>query len=283
MKLSITLLSATIALASIVSCKTEQTKKATELKNVVEKVENLYNTENPKGMLMEASKSLGGFDALKKLNDVSFTYNYISPDGKKDISVEKYIFQDEVSWAKYTTHEINVAPTAKGDVVQFFDGKSATAHIAGEPNTDPQNVGTSQFLRQANYMWFTMMHKLTDPGTIHKYLGQEEVEGVAYDKVHITYDPKITGKEVNDIYIVYINPKTKMVDQFKFSLPAFKVEAPVLLAKCTYEEINGVKVITKREMFAPTAEGAYNPMVSQTLENIKFNNGYTKESLMKML
>jgi len=272
-----------MTIASFTSCKTEQKIDTKKIEKVVQKVENIYSTENPKSMLIEASKILGGFDTLKKLNDVSFTYNYVSPDGKKDVSVEKYIFQDEISWAKYTTHEINVAPNAEGDVVQFFDGKSATTHIAGEPNTDPQNVGTSQFLRQANYMWFTMMHKLTDPGTIHEYLGQEELNGVKFDKVLITYDAKAVGKEVNDTYIVYINPETKIIEQFKFSLPAFKVDAPVLLAKCTYTDFKGVKIITKREMFSPTKDGEYTPMVTQTLEDIKFNNGYTKESLMKML
>jgi len=128
-------------------------------------------------------------------------------------------------------------------------------------------------------MWFTMMHKLTDPGVISKYVGQEEVDGVNYDKVHVTYDVAVTGKQVNDIYIVYINPKNKMIEQFKFSLPAFKVNDPVLLSKCHYTEIDGVKVINKREMFAPNAEGVYGPMVTQTLENIKFNNGFTKETL----
>lgn len=283
MKSTHTFIAIALATISFTSCKPQKEEgNKTPEKTVVEEV-NLYDTNNPKGMLMEVSKSLGGFDKLKELNDVSFTYNYVSPDGKKDISVEKYIFQDEISWAKYTAHEINVAPGVKGDVVQFYNGKSAYAHIDGEKNTDPQNVGTSQFLRQANYMWFTMMHKLTDPGTIHKYVGQEEVDGTTYDKIHITYDTAITGKEVNDIYIVYINPKNKMIEQFKFSLPAFKVLEPVLLAKCYYTEIDGVKVINKREMFAPTTEGTYNPMVSQTLENIKFNNGYTKESLQKML
>ena len=282
MKKSISLLAVLVTVISFTGCK-QETKKTKELVNKVVKKPVVYDTNDPKGMLLAASESLGGFNKLKSLKDVSFTYNYVKPDGKKDISVEKYIFQDEVSWAKYTSHEINVAPTLKGDAVQFFDGKSATFHINGEKNMDPQNVGTSQFLRQANYMWFTMMHKLTDPGIISKYDGQEEVDGVTYDKVHVTYDPTITGKEVNDIYVVYINPKNKMVEQFKFSLPAFGVNAPVLLSKCYYEEINGVKVITKREMFAPNAEGVYGPMLTQTLENIKFNNGYTKESLSKLL
>jgi len=98
MKNSITLLAAIITLNSFISCKQEvkEVKKTTETIKEVVKKETVYDTNNPKSMLMAASESLGGFDKLKKLNDVSFTYNYVSPDGKKDVSVEKYIFQDEV-------------------------------------------------------------------------------------------------------------------------------------------------------------------------------------------
>lgn len=234
-------------------------------------------------MLIEASKSLGGLEKLKNLKDVSFTYNYVAPDGKKDVSIEKYIFKDEISWAKYTTHQINVSPTKEGDIIQYYDSEKTNVYLSKNIVTDEAMIGTGEFLRQANYMWFMMMHKLTDPGTLHKYMGQETVNDVIYDKVKIDYNPKMTGKEVNDVYIVYINPKNKTIEQFLFSLPAFKVTEPVLLAKLHYSEIDGVKIINKREMFSPTADGTYTPMVTQTLENIKFNNGYTKESLDKLL
>ncbi len=279
MKKSIYVISAATLLVTAISCKQKQQETSTNVTPAVQVEKSLYDVNNPKGMLQEVSKTIGGIDGLKKLHDISFTYNYVHPDGKKDISTEKYIFENEISWAKYTTHQINVAPNLNGDIVQFYDGEKAFVHNNGKAVTDAQIVGTGQFLRQANYMWFTMMNKLTDPGTIHKYLGQEIVEGTTYDKVHISYDPEITGKKENDIYIVYINPVNKMVEQFKFSLPAFKVMEPILLAKLTYTDIEGVKVVTTRNMFSPTPNGTYTPMVTQTLENIKFNNGFTVESL----
>lgn len=280
MKKAIQLFTVSSLFLALLSCKQEKKEIVKSVSAVVTPT-STYNTNNPKGMLQEVSKTIGGMDGLKNLKDVSFTYNYVHPDGKKDISTEKYIFEKEISWAKYTTHQINVAPNLKGNIVQFYNGKEAFVYNNGKTVTTPQLVGVGQFLRQANYMWFTMMNKLTDPGTIHKYLGQEVVEGTNYDKVHISYDSKVTGKEQNDIYIVYINPNTKMVEQFKFSLPAFKVFEPVLLAKLQYQEIDGVKVITTRNMFSPNPKGGYLPMISQTLENVKFNNGFTSESLSK--
>jgi len=272
------LLFSIVSCTIIMSCK-PTTQKETKVETPKEEKQDLYTTNNPKGMLIEVSNTLGGLDGLKKLHDVSFEYYYEQPDGKKDISEERYIFEGEASWGKYITHQINAAPTLEGDIVQFYNGKDTKVYNNGKPIEDPQLIGMSQFLRQANYMWFTMMHKLTDPGTIHSYLGQEEVDGVTYDKVKISYDPAVTGKEQNDIYIVYINPTTRIVEHFTFSLPAMKVMEPVLLAKLTYENINGIKVITKRNMLAPTPEGEYTPLVDQSLKNIKFNNGYTVENL----
>lgn len=281
MKQSVKLITASALLLASIACKQEKKETVKTPQTPVVTQQNNYTPTNPKGMLQEVSKTLGGIEGLKKLHDVSFTYNYVQPDGKKDISTEKYIFEKEISWAKYTTHQINVAPTLKGNIVQFYNGETASVYNEGKMIDNPQIVGGGQFLRQANYMWFTMMHKLTDPGTIHKYLGQEIVEGTTYDKIHISYDSKITGKEQNDIYIVYINPATKIVEQFHFSLPAFKVFEPVLLAKLKYKSIDGVKIITERNMFAPNPKGGYVPMVSQTLENIKFNNGFSTKGLAK--
>ena len=247
-----------------------------------QKDEVAYDTNNPETMVHAIAEACGGYDNLKALNDVSYDYHYVHPDGLKDISKECYIFDKEISHAKYSTHEINVTPDLEGEVEQIYDGEKAMVYNNGEALTDPKVVGTGHFLRQANYMWFNMMFKLGDEGTVYKYEGQETIDGKTYDVLNVTYDPAATGKEQNDTFILYIDPENHMVDQFKFSLPAFGVEQPVLLAKLTYTEIDGIHVITNREMFAPNPEGGdMVPMVSQTLTNVKFNNGFTLESLSK--
>ena len=284
--LAATLLTVTYCLQS---CKDQKTTEAQPTVVAEEAPENpvkpkiIYDTKSPQTMIAAIAEATGGFDNLKALKDVSYDYSYVQPDGKKDISTERYIFSNEASWAKYTAHEVNVAPQLKGDVIQFYDGEKAFVYNNGGAVEDPAIVGVGQFLRQANYMWFTMMFKLGDPGTIYKYEGQEVLDGKTYDKLLLTYDPKVTGKVENDIYVLYINPETHMVEQFKFSLPAFKVMDPILLAKLTYEEINGIQVITRRQMFSPSKDGkAYTPMVDQKTTNVKFNNGYTTAQLAKM-
>lgn len=248
------------------------------LKENIEKV--VYDIESPKSMLLAVSEACGGIDKLRSLNDVEFDYHYLSPDGKSEVSKERYIFDNEISWARYSVHELNVSPDLEGNIVQFYDGESITVHHNGKALNDSTAIGTGQFLRQANYMWFNMMFKLSDPGIIYKYEGQKEIEGTKYDVVNVTYDPEVTGKEQNDIFVVYINPETHMVESFDFSLPVWGIMEPVLHAQLTYEEIDGIMVITRRLMTGPDPNGnGMVPMIDQQLKNIRFNNGFTAAQL----
>ena len=116
-----------------------------------------------------------------------------------------------------------------------------------------------------------------------KAMGQEEYNGISYDKVAVSYDPAITEKEQNDSYILYVNPDTKMIDRFLFSLPAMGVNVPAIVGNYEYEDIEGQKIATKRTYFMPNEKGEYGetPSIVQTLTNVKFNNGFTKETIMK--
>ena len=256
--------------------KDQKTEAKAEKKKVV------YDQNDASSMLAAVTEAVGGMDKLKSLHDVSYRYEYLKPDNTIDISEERYIFDNEVSWARYSIHEVNVMPGMEGEVVQFYNGNEAMCCHKGEMLEDEQAVVLSKFLRKANYFWFTMMFKLTDPGTIAEVQGQEEVDGTLYDVVSLSYKPEETGKEANDAYILYINPQTHLVDQFMFSLPFMGVNERVLMAKVTYEEIDGVKVPAKRMMYGPNPEtGEMALMVDQTLSNIKFNNGFTAEELSK--
>ena len=290
MKLKSLKLSALILTAGTIACESPKEIKHEEMPedNVVQgtvvKETPAYDTSDVKSMLAAVEYANGGMDALKALKDVQYDYHYLKPDGKIDISQERYIFDGEYSWAKYTKHEENVSPEQEGDIVQYYDGEKAYAYLDGEVVDDPQTVGTAGFLRQANFMWFCMMFKLNDPGTVAEYQGQKEHEGSTYDIVHLTYDSTMTGKSENDTYVLYIDPDSHMVDYFAFSLPAFGIYEPVLWAEPTYEEMFGVQVITKRMMYAPDPEtGELAMMVDQRLSNITFNNDFTKESLAKAL
>ena len=272
-----------ILLTSCVQKAKETETQAEQAETMVEKAP-VYDTNQPETLLKAVAYSHGGWGDLWKKGDVQYTYDYRTPDGKADVSLERYMFRNEASLGKYTQHDINVMPGEDGEVIQYFNGQETVVMVDGEKAENPQLLGVSDFLRRANYFWFTMPYKLTDKGTIITYQGQEEYNGKAYDKVHVTYDPEITGKEQNDIYVLYVNPETKLIDRFFFSLPFLGVNEPVIIANYEYEDVDGQLIATKRTYFLPTEEGyGEQPNIVQTLTDITFNNGFTTENMMENL
>ena len=222
----------------------------------------------------------GGWKKLAAKRTVEFSYLYKDYQKGTDISKERYVFSDETSWAEYTRHEANVLPDNTSGIVRqlYMNGNSKIAHN-GNMVSDPAAVGGTGFLRTANYYWFTMMNKLDDPGTIPKYLGQEVVNGINYDKVSLSYDGAAIGKEVNDEYILYFNPKTKLVDRFYFSLPALGVNQPAILMESTYEKIDGIYVSTYRKASFPDDKGNYAVGLEQFTTNVKFGGRFKDSHL----
>lgn len=250
---------------------------------VVEEVAPVYNAEDPNSILKAVAYAQGGWDNLYDKKDVQYTYSYKQGDGTEDISTERYIFDTEASYGVYSKHEVNAMPGAEGKVAQYYDGKTAIALLDDKTVEDPAATGGANFLRRANHFWFVMPYKLSDQGNIFKSLEQEEYNGITYDKVHVSYDPEVTGKEQNDTYILYINPETKLIDRFFFSLPAMGVNVPAIAANYSYENIDGQLVSTKRTYFMPDDKGAYGetPSIEQTLTSVKFNNGFNAKNIMK--
>lgn len=263
----------------LISCEKEVKKLALKKKETVVKVS---NSKNDLSILLDSVMiAHGSWQDLLNKKDVRYHYEYRVPGNKADISTERYIFSTEASFGHYMQHDINALPQFNGIITQFFDGKQSTASVNNnklEGSKLPKDV---EFLRRANYFWFVMPYKLKDKGTIAKSLGQEEYKGIKYHKIEITYDPLITGKKLNDIYILFINPKTKMIDRFYFSLPFFGVTAPIIIANYNYKNIEGQQIATDRTYFFPNKKGVYEtkPNVTQTLTQVKFNNGFDNNNI----
>ena len=236
-----------------------------------------YDPQDAGSIIRAMEAAMGGKQSLHGLQDVQFTYTYDQvSEGTKDISVERYRFADEASYGNYSVHKVHVAPKLDGEIKQSLLRGQTTVTQDGNPLTDPAHVGTATFLRMANYFWFTMMFKLSDPQTIYEVLPQRTVGETTYDVVQVSYNPVKTGKAANDTYILYINPKTHLVDQFLFSLPAMGVNEPVLLFEAEHTKMNGIQVITRRTMFGTDGQGNKkgDAQTVQTLTDISFNNGF---------
>lgn len=216
----------------------------------------------------------GGYKKLAAKKDVQFTYIYDNLNLGRDVSTERHIFNGEHSWGSYKEHKRNVLPDKEGLAIQsLVHGKPALT-LDGKPINDEAALNGTVFLRRVNFYWFTMMYKLKDPGTIYSYLGTEEVNGVMYDKVHLTYDAAVTGKKNNDEYILYFNPTTHLIDQFFFSLPDWGIAEPILKMTLQYEKVDGIYLTTVRKSFMPDESGTYQMNGIYTFKDIQFNNGF---------
>ena len=284
-KINVTVFSMiTVLCFGFYSCSQKQTSEATaESEEVVVEEEApqeiTYDVNDPLSIVKAVALASGTWEKLWEQKDVEYTYTYAYPDGSKDVSVERYIFDNENSWGKYSVHQINVIPDQEGEVIQCYVDSKPEISLNGEKMNTPELLGGTEFLRKVNYFWFAMNFKLADPGAIQKYVGQEEVNGITYDKVAISYDAEVTGKPQNDSYILYVNPETKLVDRFFFSLPALGVNDTVILMEVDYTEVNGVQLSLERRAYLPNEQGEYpeTPSIVQTSEDLKFNNGFTAE------
>ncbi len=263
--------------------KTQKKQAASEpMKEMTSKAP-VYDTNDPQTILAAIEYAHGGWGDLWKRHDVEYQYEYRNPaNGTVDLSLERYIFGTEESYAKYMKHEVNVMTDTPGEVTQFFNGEKTVTYHDGKKVEDEKHLAMADFLRRTNYYWFTMPYKLNDDAAVAKYLGKEEFNGISYDKLEVSYDSAKTGKEQNDIYIILVNPETKLVDRFYFSIPFFGVDDPIIAANYEYEDIDGQLIATKRYYFLPNEDGyPEEPGTVQTLTNIKFNNGFTVENLMQ--
>lgn len=277
---------ALLVLVLAIACGQKAKKEETTETVAVEEMEKApaYNTEDPQSILAAVEYASGGWNDLWKKADVQYTYTYYSTDADKtDLSTERYIFSNEASFGHYTQHEINVMPGVEGTVSQWFDGEKTVVLVNNKTNQDPQANTVGDFLRKANYFWFVMPYKLNDSGTLASYEGQETYNGKVYDKVKISYDAAVTGKEQNDTYILYVNPETKLIDRFYFSLPFMGVGEPLIIADYEYSDVEGQMIATKRSYYMPSEKGyAESPNLVQTLSDISFNNGFTTENFMEL-
>ncbi len=222
----------------------------------------------------------GDYDKLRAKKDVQFDYVYDNFDAGKDVSKERLIFDGESSWASYSVHQRNVLPEQEGIAEQSLINGKPQLTLNGKFVTDEKALGATVFIREVNPFWFSMIYKLKDNGTNYKYMGSETVDGVAYDKVSLTYDGAVTKKEADDEYILYFNKKTHLLDLFYFSLPAFGVTKPILKMTISYQVIDGIYVPVSRKSYAPTPAGEYQLNGEYTFKNVKFGNGFRAEDFV---
>lgn len=225
-------------------------------------------------------EKVGNYQMLLDKKDVVYTYTYQTPDGKTDQSTEKYIFNGELSYGKYHKHK-RTLPDLKGTIEQGYDGREYWLRHDGKILNDTTRLKRVAFNRPTNFYWFAMFQKLLDPGLNYGYLGEKQVDGNNYDVVKITFDSK--DDKPTDIYQIYINKKTNLVDQFLFTVADFGViETPYLMV-LEYEVVEGLLIPTRRKYKKSdwNAHVSDEPWIKVAWTDISFNNNLSKEIFSK--
>ncbi len=233
---------------------------------------------DPRALVAKVVEEAGGRDALRAKRDVEYTYLYRNADtGAIDLSIERYRFEGEKSWARYDMHE-NAFPDAPGVIVQGHDGKTTWQTDAGKRVRDPAALKRADFLRKTNFYWFAMTFKLLDPGMNYAYRGKRSAGGTVYDLVEVTFDAGVG--DVSDTYLLYINPKTKRVDQFLFTVLDFGRTEPLLMT-VEYERVEGV-LLPMRRRYAPATwsgrlreTGKQVKWTDEISTGVRFDNGFS--------
>jgi len=231
-------------------------------------------------LVYEMVQKVGNYSTLAKNKDVVYSYKYQTPDGKADLSTEKYIFDGELSYGVYQPHE-RTLPDLEGPIEQGYDGKEFWLKHKGEIINDATSLKRVAFNRPTNFYWFTMFQKLLDPGLNYEHIGEKTINDIAYDIVKITFDS--AGEKLTDIYQLYINKHSQLVDQFLFTVVEVGVIETPMLMKLQYEQIDGLFIPTKRRYKKSTweAEVTDEPWIMVDWSNIKFNNDISRDLFKK--
>ncbi len=231
--------------------------------------------KTPEELIGQMVDAVGGLEALKDLRDVQFEYTYHDlAAGQRDVSLERYLFDGELSWASYKIKEKSF-PDVEGELVQGYNGKESWCTVDGKPVDDERLLRMADFLRKTNYYWFTMMFKLKDPGVNYQGLGTKVIDGKDYDAVKISFDDHVG--DAQDSYVVFINRETHLIDQFLFTVMDFNLSEPHLM-KVEYEEVAGLKLPARRRYIKANwdAEVVGESWTEEISANIKFNNNFDR-------
>jgi hypothetical protein len=257
-----------------VSCKNSTKKEVVPETPEVEVAEKVFINKGHE-LVSNLVDKVGDHQALSAKKDVIYTYTYTTPDGKSDVSTEKYIFDGELSYGKYEKHQ-RTLPKLEGVIEQGYDGSNYWLKHNGAIVNDTTALKRVAFSRPTNYYWFAMFQKLLDPGLNYEHLGKETIDNKTYNIVKVSFDSK--DDTPKDIYQIYINKETGLVDQFLFTVADFGLFETPLLMQVDYEEVDGFLIPNKRKYKKSTwkAEIDDAPWTHVTWTNIKFNNGLTK-------
>jgi hypothetical protein len=174
----------------------------------------------------------------------AFTFN-VERDGKIAISFPQ-------QWDRFTGDYRVRGKNREGqdvEVIMNVNTKQGRAWKNGEEQTDAAELlkwGYGRFINDT--YWLLMGFKSFDPGVTRAYDGEKnDACGRAHDVVKFSFDN--VGLTPGDVYWMWVNKDTGLVDEWHMKLQGSKPEdppTPVLFHD--YRRIGGLLISTRREI-----------------------------------
>ena len=155
-------------------------------------------------------------------------------------------------WDRFTGDYAVSGKNREGDelrVVMNVNTKQGRAWKNGQPVADPAEQLTFGYRRFINDVyWLLMGFKSFDPGVTRAYDGQKTNDcGAVYDVVRFSFQD--VGLTPGDVYWMWVNRRTGLIDQWHMKLEGSKPEDPPSVVMFQeYRRIGGLLISTRREI-----------------------------------
>lgn len=174
---------------------------------------------------------------------LAFTFN-VEREGKIVASYAQ-------RWDRFTGDYRVSGKSREGDeqlVIMNVNTKEGRAWKNGQEVADPKDLLTFGYRRFINdTYWLLMGFKTFDPGVTREYAGEKTENGQTYDVVKLSF--KEVGLTPNDVYWMWVNRNTGLVEQWHMKLQGTKPEEePSVVTFRDYRRFGGLLISTKREM-----------------------------------
>ncbi len=195
--------------------------------------------------------ALGGLDAWASMP------RYLRFDFRIEFNGEEFLFSENLwdRWnGRYRTRW--TAAYQDGEVLGLIDGNTGQGEVwvNGEPAPE---AAREELLSAAHYRatndpyWLIAPFKFSDPGTRLDDQGLEEIEGVPYRRLHLSFESD-AGLTPGDQFWLYLNPETGLLDRWAFFLESFEGE-PALEGASEWRwedwtELDSVLIARKRTL-----------------------------------
>ncbi len=219
-------------IALVIGCKSEKKEVPTETEAPMEREAPLLSTEEKKGqdLLEKCLIAHGGLEQWRSFEGLEYQLN---DKGKMVYQITH--LRDRRAYLKSKKYEVG------------FNGKVAWSL----PNAEQVSGGSAAFYYNLDFYFIGVPFLLKDPGVVVHYAGKVVVNGQDYESLKVTFGSGV-GLTPEDVYYLYLDPKTYMLQILTYSISYFDREnAGVNSAKVysDYVDVQGLKMPTKMENF----------------------------------